>query len=84
MSNVAKKIFAKFGGPERLARLFAERSIKIHRSGIHKWGYPKSRGGRGGVIPTKWQQPILNLARELGIDLSPADFFETEDMTDAA
>lgn len=48
----------------------------VHSSRVHRWTYPKERGGTGGTIPAAHQQAILNGARERGIPLAPEDFFD--------
>lgn len=48
----------------------------VHVSRVHRWTYPKARGGTDGRIPTKHQQILLDKAREQGIDLATTDFFE--------
>jgi hypothetical protein len=46
------------------------------RSRVHRWTYPKERGGTGGVIPSQHQQRILDWARENDVPLRPEHFFE--------
>jgi hypothetical protein len=63
MAEGAKHIIQKFGGQSALAQLLGRR-----QSTVQHWA---KRG-----VPSKWQQPILDLARDHGIDLSPDDFFQ--------
>jgi P63C domain len=63
MAEGAKHIIQKFGGQTALGQLLGRR-----QSTVSHWA---KRG-----VPTKWQQPILDLARKHGIDLSPEDFFQ--------
>lgn len=61
----AGSIIAKFGGASSLARTLGHR----HATTVQSWK-------KSGVIPAKRQQGVLDAAKRLGIDLSPADFFE--------
>ena len=70
MQNIATRIISKFGGVTKVAKL-----VKINASSVHRWTYPKKRGGTGGIIPTRHQDKLLAKARENGVELSPADFF---------
>lgn len=72
--SVASDIIAKFGGVQKVADLTGLSATQIHR-----WTYERERGGTGGLVPTKHQQPLLDAARERGIDLSEADFFATRE-----
>ena len=48
---------------------------KRHRSRVHAWAWPTSKGGTGGVIPPRLRTAIIDGAkRELGADLAFADF----------
>jgi len=70
MDTIAKHVITKCGGPQAVADL-----LGIELASVHKWKYPRSRGGTGGVVPTNRQHELLKLAREAGVDLTPADFF---------
>ena len=61
---IIDSITDKFGGQKKLAD-----AIDADQSTIAHWK-------RRGVIPARQQQRILAAARERGIDLYPADFFE--------
>lgn len=69
----AERIIDKFKGEANVAK-----AAGVDVSRVHRWRYSKERGGTGGVIPTRHQQNLLDHARESGIDLSPADFFDSE------
>lgn len=75
----AEKIIKKFGG----ARILAD-AIGVKPNAVHKWPYPKSKGGRGGLVPTDKQQDVLDAAKRLGKNVSPWDFFEDETSSTAA
>ncbi|MFX4223571.1 MAG: carph-isopro domain-containing protein [Thalassobaculum sp.] len=62
--NVAKAIVDKFGGTRKMAE-----HTGLPPSTIQSW---KSSG----LIPAHKQSEVLRLAVKLGIDVSPADFFD--------
>lgn len=61
----AQHIISIFGGAVHLARALGHK----HSSTVQGW---KSRG----VIPASQQQIVLELGRDLGVDISPEDFFD--------
>jgi len=61
----ASKIIETFGGTRAMAS-----AIGLPPSTVQSWK-------DSGVIPAKRQQDVLDKARELGKELSPADFFDT-------
>lgn len=71
MSNAATNVIRKCGGPQAVSAMAG-----VNVSNVHRWTYPKERGGTGGVVPAKHQHTLLKKAREAGIELSPDDFFE--------
>ena len=44
-------------------------------SRVHRWTYPKDRGGTGGLVPAEIQQVLLFEAVRQGKPLTPAHFF---------
>ena len=68
--NIAKNIIEKCGGAERVAQF-----VGIHVTNVHRWTYPKERGGSAGLVPSQHQQKLLAAAKENGIALEPNDFF---------
>lgn len=64
MFSQAKKIYRAFGGASQLARL-----LNLPRSTVYKWGYPKDRGGTGGLVPSHRIEAIIRLAKEQDIEL---------------
>lgn len=70
MSNPAQAVIEKFGGPSKVAEL-----CKCDISRVHRWTYPKDRGGSGGIIPTKQQNVLLSLAHANGVELTRDEFF---------
>ena len=70
----ARDVVAKFStenitGIRRLANL-----LSVSETSIYRWMYSKCRqGGAGGFIPIEHHRPILELARKLGIPLTPSE-----------
>lgn len=60
--NTAQRIIKKFGGQTKLARLIGK-----GQSTVQHWS-------KSGIIPAKWQQELLLLAKAHDIDLTPSDF----------
>ena len=71
MSNVAAHVIEKCGGHRAVADMAG---VDVTR--VYRWTYSRDRGGTGGIIPTKHHQQLLRVARERGVDLEPADFFD--------
>ncbi len=71
MSTVAQRVIAKCGGPKVVADW-----LGITPTSVHRMTYSKERGGTGGHIPARHMPVLLNKARQVGVDLSPTDFFE--------
>jgi hypothetical protein len=61
-------VISRFGGVRPLARLLGK-----DPSTIHRWKQPAERGGLDGRVPSAVQVRLLELAREKGVDLTPAD-----------
>jgi hypothetical protein len=68
MSSPADIVIYRFGGVRPLARLLGK-----DPSTIHRWKQPAKRGGLDGRVPSAVQVRLLDLAREMGVELSPAD-----------
>ena len=68
MLEPAKTVLSRFGGAGPLAH-----RLGLDRSTVHRWGLPKERDGRGGLIPAKYHQRLLALAAAAGVDLTAAD-----------
>jgi hypothetical protein len=62
--SVADNVIARFGGAAALARMLGKGP-----STVQYWR-------KVGVIPAKWHSPLLSLANERGIDLSPAELVQ--------
>ena len=75
----AALVIEKMGGHARVAQLRG-----IDESQVYRWTYPRSNGGTDGQVPTRHHRPLLEKARELGLPLEPADFFETPSQASAA
>lgn len=73
MRNVAEHVIEKCGGAKAVAG-----ALRITLASVHRWKYSIARGGTGGLVPARWQAPLLAWATSVGIDLSPSDFFSVE------
>lgn len=51
---------------------------------VHRWTYPRERGGTGGRIPAEVQFTLLTEAQKRGLSLTPAHFFPAPPAGDAA
>ena len=69
--NPAQRVIDKCGGHQAVAEM-----VGVNISNVHRWTYPKARGGSDGMIPTQQMHTLLAAARARGIDLTPDDFFE--------
>ena len=67
--SYANRVVEKLGGTRKAAS-----RLNRPASTVQSW---KGRG----AIPSRIQQEILDLAQREGIEISPADFFETPDFT---
>lgn len=74
----ARSIIERFG-IDKVAEITGK-----HVSSVHRWMYPKEKGGTGGFIPYPEVQMILQFARDNGIALSPAEFIEPSSAAAAA
>lgn len=61
-------VITRFGGVRPLARL-----LEKDPSTIHRWRQPADKGGLDGRVPSSAQVRLLELAREKGVELTPAD-----------
>lgn len=66
----ATTIITLCGGIEAVAEM-----VNRSTSRVHRWTYPKDRGGTGGLIPSESAMRLLDAARGRGIDLRPEHFF---------
>ena len=73
MQSPAERVIEKCGGPQATASI-----LGVHVSNVHRWKYPKERGGSDGRVPGRHQYDLIVGAREKGIDLRPEDFFDLE------
>lgn len=74
MSNAASRVIEKCGGFQAVAEM-----TETDVSRVHRWTYPKSRGGTDGVIPTRKANKLLMQAKKRRIPLKASDFFEAGD-----
>lgn len=72
--NTAQRIIEKLGGALAVAEI-----VGIDVSNVHRWTYPRNRGGGDGTIPSRHLKTLLAAARERNVLLTPADFFDEEE-----
>ncbi|WP_089846970.1 hypothetical protein [Salipiger marinus] len=65
----ASSIITALGGPTAVAA-----AIGIHRTRVSMWQAPRERGGTNGLVPYRHVPRLMELAREKGVKLAPADF----------
>lgn len=66
--NPAQYVIKIFGGVKATAR-----AVGRTPGAIIFWKHPKSKGGRGGNVPTIAQRIILKIALRDGLDITPQD-----------
>lgn len=64
--TIASRIIKRFGGIRPMAS-----ALGVSPSTVQTWS-------EGGFIPARRQQEVLAAAKDKGVDLSPADFFDAE------
>lgn len=69
-NNPALAIIEKFGGIPAVAKICG-----VDVSRVHRWTYPKEKGGSDGIIPPKRQNQLLAAAVSKGVELKRDDFF---------
>lgn len=70
----AERVIRKFGNARRLWRVLMDLGIRYEVSTIYKWAYPRSKQGRGGMIPSRAWGDILKAARSEGVVITSEDF----------
>lgn len=70
MTSIASHIIQRLGGASAVSA-----HLGLNISTVCRWTYPREVGGSAGLIPSRWHHPLLEMAHEKGIDLSPSDFF---------
>lgn len=73
--NPAYGLIRKFDRDEKRGEDLLSERLRIARSTVQRWAYPRDRGGTGGYVPTWYHDKILELAEELGRPVDHADFF---------
>lgn len=71
MMEPAKTIIEICGGVDAVAKLTGR-----DKSRVHRWAYPKEKGGSNGLIPSEVAVDLLAKAEHLG--LKPEHFFPTK------
>jgi hypothetical protein len=71
MTTIAARVIDKLGGATSVSTY-----LGLSISTVCRWTYPREAGGTAGLIPARWQHPLMAMAREHGVQLGPEDFFE--------
>ena len=71
MMEPAKTVIELCGGIDAVAKLTGR-----DKSRVHRWGYPKEKGGSNGLIPSDVANDLLRNAAHLG--LKPEHFFPVD------
>lgn len=79
MENPAEVVIRVCGGARAVGEM-----LGLTPSRVHRWTYPRRRGGTDGQVPTKHQATLLMLAREKEIPLKPEHFFPNQAASHAA
>lgn len=69
----ADRIIKKFGGAIKLGLALKKIGCGRSLSSIHKWTYPKEKGGTNGLIPNAVLFDIVQAAKVAGIKLTDED-----------
>jgi hypothetical protein len=56
----------------RLSRAVVCRTLKLSESTVWRWSQPVPKG-TGGLVPSRYHVPLLQLAKELGVPLTEAE-----------
>lgn len=75
----ASTIIALCGGFHAVAEMTGRTLTRVHR-----WTYPKDRGGTDGLIPSDAAQALMTAASKRGLPLKPGHFFPATSEGDAA
>lgn len=80
----AEIVIAKFGGARNLMRALkqVDPEMALNPSSIYRWTYPKSKGGTGGVIPTRTLPKLMKAARLVGIFITSEDLYPNKVLPD--
>lgn len=62
MMEPAKTVIEICGGVDAVSKLTGR-----DKSRVHRWGYPKEKGGSNGLIPSDVAAQLLQDARHLGL-----------------
>lgn len=77
MDNIALKIISKFDTDAETGDHVVARNLGLDITTVRRWMYDW-KGGTGGLIPSKWQQAVLDLSNHFGAGVEPKDFFKCE------
>lgn len=68
-SQQARRIIEKMGGVKDLAK-----KLGVDSTTVYRWTYPPERKGTHGHIPHEYHAHIRQLATQMGVKLTPADW----------
>lgn len=71
VSPIAARVIEKAGGVGAVAEITGRSTVSVHR-----WTYPKEKGGTGGYVPRPAQKRLLEHFQNTDIPLTPDDFFD--------
>lgn len=69
----AQRIIARFGGARQLHAAMAGCGHRVNLATIYRWDLPKSKGGRGGVLPSWRLAQVIDTANRTNVALSAVD-----------
>lgn len=69
----AHSLLELLGGPSPVARHLGKAPATTLR-----WRYDPTKGGTGGTIPKKYHDPLIELARQRGLDLPRGAFSDPQ------
>jgi hypothetical protein len=72
--NVIRKFDGKGDDAKKRGSIVLAERLNLTRSAVTKWTLPVEQSGTGGYIPHRYYEDILAFAREVGVDLDPAEF----------
>ena len=66
----ADKVISAFGGPKVLSS-----QLRVTIATVYRWQYPRTRGGSDGLVPAYMWPDLLDLADEMGVELTADHFY---------
>jgi hypothetical protein len=75
----AQRVITKFGGVASFLNALELIGKPRTRNSLYKWFWPETRGGTGGLIPTRAWPDVFVAARVVGVFLTPEDLDSREE-----